>query len=98
MELIVVTLVWIAFACSLLCYVIEVRRSEPITVDEAKILWKMHKKTTHCAGKKWEPIAHKGDKLKGFRCDCGYRYTQKKPLVTGTFKVPHQKSWDSFEV
>jgi hypothetical protein len=98
MELIVVTLIWITFACSLLCYVIEVRRNEPITVDEAKILWKMHKKTTRCAGKKWEPLDHRGDKLKGFRCDCGYRYMQKRPILSGTHKVIRQSYWDSFEV
>jgi hypothetical protein len=98
MEIIVVTAVWTIFACGLFFYVIAVRRSEPITVDEAKILWKIHKRTTRCNGKKWQPIAHKGGKLKGFQCDCGYRYTQRRPIVAGTHKVVHQSYWDSFEV
>jgi hypothetical protein len=98
MEIIVVTAVWTIFACCLFSYVIAVRRSEPITVDEAKILWKIHKKATRCGGKKWQPISCKSGKLKGFQCDCGYRYTQKRPIVTGTHKVAYKNYWDSFGV
>jgi hypothetical protein len=71
----------------LLWYMIAVKRSEPITVDEAKMLWKIHKKTTHCGGQKWQPITRKGDKLKGFQCECGYTYSQKRPMLAGTLKA-----------
>ncbi len=97
MEVIFVTAAWTVFACALFCYVFAVRRSELITVDEAAIIWKIHKKTTHCTGKRWQPIAHKCGKLKGFRCDCGYRYAQKRPIISGTHKVIARSYWDSFE-
>ena len=85
----------------LLCYMIAVKRSEPITVDEAKMLWKIHKKTAHCGGQKWQPITRKGDKLTGFQCECGYNYSQKRPMLAGTHKVHEaisQSYWNSIEV
>ena len=82
MELIIVTAVWSIFTIYLLCYLISVKRSETITLDEAKMLWKIHKKNCRCTGKKWHPLKRRGDKIKGFRCDCGFKYAQKRPIVT----------------
>lgn len=62
------------------------KRSAPITVNDAKVIWTMHKKTTHCRGHKWQPIKRQKDKIVGFRCECGYKYTQKKPLVCKELK------------
>lgn len=87
MDIIVLPAVWTIFMGCLLWFMIGVKRSEPITVDEAKMLWKIHKKTTHCGGKKWQPITRKGDKLKGFQCECGYNYSQKRPMLAGTHKT-----------
>ena len=87
MDIIVLPAVGTIFMGCLLWFMIAVKRSEPITVDEAKMLWKIHKKTTHCGGKKWQPITRKGDKLKGFQCECGYNYSQERPMLAGTYKA-----------
>jgi hypothetical protein len=90
MEIIIVaTAAWAIFMAYLLWYMTSVKRSEPITVDEAKVLWKIHKKTARCKGHKWSPITRRGGKLKGFQCECGYKYSQKRPLVAG---VPTRSS------
>ena len=78
MDTIVLPAVWAVFTGYLLWYMIVVKRSAPITVDEAKVLWKIHKKTARCSGQKWLPITRKGGKLKGFQCECGYQYAQKQ--------------------
>lgn len=62
------------------------KRSVPITVNDAKVMWAMHQKTAHCRGHKWKPIKLKKDKIVGFRCECGYTYTQKRPLVCRSIK------------
>jgi len=62
------------------------KRSAPITANDAKVIWTMHKKTAHCSGHKWQPIKRKKDKIVGFRCECGYKYTQKRPLVCRALK------------
>ena len=87
MDIIFLPAVWTIFMGCLLWYMIAVKRSEPITVDEAKMLWKIHKKTTRCGGQKWQPITRKGDKLKGFQCECGYNYSQKRPMLAGSHKA-----------
>jgi hypothetical protein len=98
MDILLPTAVLTLSALFLLYFAIEVRKNEPITADEAKILWKIHKKTTHCTGKNWQPIATKRGKLKGFRCECGYNYAQKRPLISGTHKTIRQNYWDSLEM
>ncbi len=97
LNLLLPTAVWAFFALFLLYYVIEVRKNVPITPDEAKILWKIHKQTTHCTAKDWEPISTRRGKLKGFRCECGYSYSQKRPLVSGTHKTIPQNYWNTLE-
>ena len=89
METIFLPAVWTIFTGYLLYFMVGVKRKCPITTDEAKVLWKIHKKTAHCSGQKWEPIARKG-KLEGFQCECGYHYAQKRPLIAGTHKTVPQ--------
>ena len=55
----------------------------PLTPNEAKILWKIHKQNINCDGKKWQLIKHHG-KIIGFKCECGYKHTQKRPIVAST--------------
>jgi hypothetical protein len=78
---------WAFFMGYLLWYVTSAKRNAAITVNEAKILWKMHKKSTNCAGYKWRLITHRGGKISGFECDCGYKYTQKRPIVSSVPRV-----------
>ncbi len=63
-----------------------VKCTAPISPNEAEVIWTMHRKTTCCRGHKWKPIKHRHDKIVGFRCECGYKYTQKRPLVCRSLK------------
>jgi len=98
MDIIFLPAVWTMFTGYLLWYMIAVKRSEPITSDEAKMLWKIHKKTTRCSGQKWQPLRRKGDKLNGFQCECGYKYAQKRPMIAGTHKSISQGYMNTLEV
>ena len=83
MDTIMATAIGAALATVLLCVMASAKRGVPITVDEAKVLWKIHKKNSDCNGHKWQPLKRKGDKIKGFQCECGYKYKQIKPIVAG---------------
>jgi len=52
----------------------------PLTGKETTLLWKLHKKQTHCSSTKFETVRHK-NKVVGFRCACGYEYLSKR-LIT----------------
>jgi hypothetical protein len=97
MEPILLPAVWTVFTGYLLWWMLVVKRSEPITADEAKMLWKIHKKNAHCSGQKWEPLRRKGDRIEGFQCECGYQYEQKRPIVAGTHRTSKQVYMNPFE-
>ena len=97
MDTILLPGVWTVFTSYLLFYMLVVKRSAPITADEAKVLWKIHKKSTHCPGQKWLPITRKGGRLEGFECECGYHYSQKKPILAGSYKTSKEVSISPFD-
>jgi hypothetical protein len=77
------------FMGCLLWYVTSAKRNATITANDAKILWKMHKKSTNCTGHKWHLTRSRSGKISGFECDCGYRYTQKRPLISSKPRVSY---------
>ena len=91
MLTIILPTVWTFFMGYLLWYVTSAKRNAAITVNDAKILWKMHKKSTNCAGHKWRLITRRGGKISGFECECGYKYTQKRPLISNLPKNSNPK-------
>ena len=58
-----------------------VKRSAPITAKDAKMIWMIHRENSSCGSHRWKPLRRSKDKIVGFQCECGYTYTQKKPLV-----------------
>ena len=60
--------------------IISARHDAPMTKEEAETLWKFHKTKTCCKAKTWNEITKK-NKLIGYECDCGFKQTQKKPII-----------------
>jgi hypothetical protein len=71
---------WGCFVVYLSWYVGKVKWCYPITSAEARQLWIIHKRDTHCKGRRWRQLK-KGKQTVGFQCDCGYRHTQKRPVL-----------------
>jgi hypothetical protein len=82
LEILVFT-VWTALVAYATWYFTSAKNYAPLTPNEAKILWKIHKQNINCNGKKWQAIKHHG-KIIGFKCECGYKHTQKRPIVAST--------------
>jgi hypothetical protein len=79
---IILPTIWASFAGYLIWYVTSANRNVTITLEDAKTLWKIHKNSANCTGHRWQPVSRRGGKIAGFRCECGYKYTQKRPLVS----------------
>jgi hypothetical protein len=92
--IIILPTIWVSFAAYLLWYATSAKRNVSITFDDAKTLWQIHKKTANCSGHKWNPISRKGGKISGFQCECGYKYTQKRPLLS-TIPRPKKSNRDN---
>jgi hypothetical protein len=52
----------------------------PLSPNDARILWKIHKQSVLCSSRKWRVILN-GEKIIGFECECGYKHIQKRPIV-----------------
>jgi hypothetical protein len=79
--------VWVFFAGYLAWYVTLAKCDAPISADEAKVLWEMHKQSSCCGGSRWRSVARKSGKVLGFECECGFRYTQKRLILSGSPKA-----------
>jgi hypothetical protein len=74
-------------------YFTSAKNFAPITVNDVRILWKIHKRNIQCHARKWQEI-RRGGKIIGFRCECGYKHVQKRPIVS-SMPTPNIKSQDS---
>jgi hypothetical protein len=75
---------WFLFGACLFWFLTRAKKSEPLTLDEAVILWKIHRLETDCKYliSKVELITDKHSReISGFKCACGYSYTSSRLLV-----------------
>jgi len=61
-------------------YFVYAKRYAPLTEDEVRTLWEIHKHKASCKAKQCKRIV-KGKKLIGFKCGCGHTHVQKRPMV-----------------
>jgi hypothetical protein len=73
---------WASFALCGAWYLTSAKRNTPMTQSDAKMMWILHRKSANCMGHKWKPITRRKGKIIGFECECGYKYTQKRPLIS----------------
>ena len=76
----IIPLMWTFFAAYTTWFLTSAKDYVPLTRKEAEILWKIHKQKDNCKAKKWQ-IIRRGGKIIGFKCECGYKHVQKKPIV-----------------
>jgi hypothetical protein len=82
LEIVLVTL-WLSITGYASWYFISAKHHVPLTRKEAEILWKIHKNEAQCKAQKLHPIKRR-DKIVGFKCDCGYKYMKKRPMLANT--------------
>ena len=90
--LIGIPVIWMSFFCYLFWYITSAKHYIFITKKYANVLWKIHKGNQMCKGIKWRAIMHKDGKIMGFKCDCGYTYSQTKPVLSSLPKTIHQNT------
>ena len=71
---------WGCFAAYATWYFTSAKHNAPLTLNEAKMLWTIHKQKTQCKARKWHQIRRRG-KIVGFKCQCGHKHIQKRPIT-----------------
>ena len=74
---------WASLIAYATWYFTSARHHAPLTREEAKILWKIHKQENRCRARGWREIKRK-EKIIGFKCECGYKYIQNRPVTANT--------------
>jgi len=77
---IIVPTVWGGFAVYGAWCFTRAKRLSPLTKNEAKQLWTIHRQDSNCKGQKWRQVK-RGKLTVGFECECGYKHVQKRPLL-----------------
>jgi len=72
MSKILVPTLWLCFVAYAAWYYTSAKKYAPLTREEVRILWKLHKQDVGCEAKKWQEIRRK-DKIVGFECECQCR-------------------------
>jgi hypothetical protein len=72
--------IWIALIAYGTWYFTSARRHAPLTKEEVRVLWKIHKQDAQCNCRKLQEIKRRG-KVVGFKCGCGYIHKQERPMI-----------------
>jgi hypothetical protein len=56
---------------------------QPLTTEGLEVAWKIHKQHARCRATILKCLLTRNGKVVGFKCNCGYKYTQKKSLTQG---------------
>jgi hypothetical protein len=84
---------WTVFVAYLTWFLTSAKHYAPISPFEGRILWEVHRRSAQCNGRGWQQIK-KGGKIVGFKCECGYKHMQLRPIVAGVPPL-HVKPEDS---
>jgi hypothetical protein len=73
--------IWLTLGLATAWFLLAAKRVVPLSREEAETLWKFHKQKTGCQAQSWSEIV-RGEKLVGFKCECGYEHIQKRHIIT----------------
>lgn len=77
---VLVPAIWLSLGFCIAWFILSAKRSVALSPEEAEMLWKVHRQKTQCNATKCK-IIRSGGKIVGFKCECGHKHVQKKPLV-----------------
>lgn len=75
---------WFMFGGYCVWFLIRARKSEPLTLDDLVVLWKIHRQQSGCNAplSKVEPIVNpRSNEFSGFKCKCGYQYQSQRLII-----------------
>jgi len=71
---------WIALIAYGTWYFTSAKRCAPLTKEEVRVLWKIHKQEAQCNCRKLQEIKRRG-RVVGFKCGCGYTHKQERLMI-----------------
>ncbi len=72
---------WIALGVYVVWFFFKAKTVQPLTIDDLALTWKLHKQKSGCKSNRIHGLIKENDEIVGFKCDCGYKFIQKR-LIT----------------
>jgi hypothetical protein len=72
---------WLVFGVYSFWFLFQAETFQPLTLDDLALTWKVHKQEAGCNALRIHSLIVKDDKVVGFKCDCGFKFLQKR-LIT----------------
>lgn len=73
--------IWAALGVYILWFFFKAKTVQPLTIDDLALTWKLHKQQSGCKSTRIHGLIKDNDEIVGFKCDCGYKFIQKR-LIT----------------
>lgn len=75
---------WLILAAYILWLLFKAKTLHPLTLDDLALTWKLHKQQTGCKASRIHSLLMKRDEAVGFKCNCGYKFIQKRLITQKT--------------
>jgi hypothetical protein len=72
---------WVALGVYVIWFFFKAKTVQPLTIDDLALTWKLHKQQSGCQSSRIHGLVKENDEIVGFKCDCGYKFVQKR-LIT----------------
>jgi ribosomal protein L18E len=79
---------WMTLIAYVLWYFFRAKTVQPLTIDDLALTWKVHKQRDRCNASRIHSLIKENDEVVGFRCECGYKFIQKR-LITQSPQEQH---------
>ena len=80
LEILMLTF-WLVLAAYLIWYIFKAKTIQPLTLDDLALTWKIHKQQKGCKAEHIHSLIKQKDQIIGFKCECGYKFVQKRPIT-----------------
>ena len=78
---------WISLLVYFVWFLFFAKTYQPLSSEDVALRWNIHKNNADCSFSKIEYLTQKKKQIIGFKCGCGFQFTQKRLI---TQKIPHQ--------
>ena len=72
---------WMTLMAYVMWYFFRAKTVQPLTIDDLALTWRVHKQRDRCNASRIHSMIKENDEVVGFRCECGYKFIQKR-LIT----------------
>jgi len=89
---------WLAFTVYCFWFFFMAKTLQPLTWDNLALTWRLHKQQTGCTASRVHSLLTRNDEVVGFKCWCGYEFSQRRLITQRVLKPRVSKTPLSLKV